>query len=186
MPRKHKCKSKVCNNTVDRTYSSTVQACSVSCALALVRAKDASKRNKAHQKDKRELRKNDRSFQLKRAQTLFNRYIRLRDAGDRCISCDRLHDGQLHAGHYRSVGACPELRFDERNCHLQCAPCNNHLSGNITEYRIGLIRKLGLSMVAELEGPHDRPKLTIDDIQAIQEKYKMKVKELENSHEKSS
>ena len=180
MPRIHKCKANGCDNTVDRSYSSTKQVCSVLCAIAWGREKDAKKRNKAHQKDKRELRDNDRSFQLKKAQTLFNRYIRMRDNGDACISCGRKHDGQLHAGHYRSVGANPELRFNERNCHVQCAPCNNHLSGNIVDYRIGLVRKLGVSEVECLEGVHDRPKLTIDDIKAIQDKYKAKIKEIDN------
>jgi len=182
MSRIHKCKAKGCNKTVDRTYRSTAQVCSGLCALALVREKEAKKRSKEHSDDKRRLKDNDRSFQLKKAQALFNRYIRTRDAGDACISCSRRHDGQLHAGHYRSVGANPELRFDERNCHVQCAPCNNHLSGNIVDYRIGLISKLGIQEVEYLEGKHERPKLTIDDIKAVQEKYKVKIKELENSH----
>jgi len=148
--------------------------------------KDAKKADKAHRADKRRLKDNDRSFQIKKAQTLFNRYIRCRDDGDACISCNRLHDGQFHAGHYRSVGANPELRFNERNCHLQCAPCNNHLSGNIVDYRMGLVRKLGVQEVEYLEGEHERPKLSITDIKAIQEKYKVKIKELEAENELSN
>lgn len=181
MPRNHKCKAKGCNNTVDRTYSSTTQVCSVLCAVAWGREKGAKKANKGHREDKRRLRDNDRSFQLKKAQTLFNRYIRLRDDGNACISCGRFHAGQIHAGHYRSIGANPELRFDEFNCHLQCAPCNNHLSGNIADYRIGLVRKLGIRGVECLEGKHERPKLTIDDIKAVQDKYKAKIKEIKNA-----
>ncbi|WP_258530002.1 recombination protein NinG [Pseudomonas aeruginosa] len=66
------------------------------------------------------------------------------------------HDGQYHAGHYRSVGSHPELRFDEDNVHKQCAPCNNHKSGDVVNYRINLVAKIGAAAVARLEGPHER------------------------------
>ncbi len=73
------------------------------------------------------------------AQNAFNAYIRYRDRNEPCISCERFHEGQYHAGHYRTTGANPELRFNEDNCHKQCAPCNNHLSGNIEKYTPNLI-----------------------------------------------
>ena len=73
---------------------------------------------------------------LKEAQSEVNRYVRLRDKDLPCISCGRFHNGQYHAGHYRTVGSAPELRFELSNIHKQCAPCNNHLSGNIVNYRL--------------------------------------------------
>lgn len=112
------------------------------------------------------------------AQFWFNKFIRLRDANDPCISCGRHHDGQYHAGHYRSTGACPELRFEEDNCHKQCAPCNNHLSGNLTNYRPRLIDKIGIERVEWLEGPHEAKKYTIDELKSLISKYKEKVKPL--------
>lgn len=115
---------------------------------------------------------------LKEAQSAFNKYIRARDIDQPCISCSRTHSGQYHAGHYKSVGANPELRFDESNCHKQCAPCNNHLSGNISNYRVHLLAKIGLDGVVLLEGPHEPLKLTIDEIKAIKEKYNGKYKQL--------
>ena len=78
-----------------------------------------------------------------------------------------------------SVGGNPELRFEELNCHKQCAPCNNHLSGNVGEYRINLINKIGLEQVEWLEGPHELQKLTCEDLKAIELKYKKKLKALE-------
>ena len=38
-------------------------------------------------------------------------------------------------------GAMPSLRFNTHNVHKQCSACNNHLSGNMIEYRINLIAK---------------------------------------------
>ena len=116
---------------------------------------------------------------IKECQTIFNRFIRLRDKGLNCISCGRDHGGQYHAGHYKSVGSSPELRFNELNCHKQCAPCNNHLSGNITEYRINLIKKIGTKEVEKLEGPHKAKHYTIDNIKELTKHYKDKVKQLQ-------
>jgi bacteriophage lambda ninG protein len=117
---------------------------------------------------------------LRDAQAVFNKFIRLRDKDQSCISCGRYHEGQWHAGHYRSVGACPELRFCEQNVHKQCAPCNDHKSGNIIEYRINLVNKIGADKVAWLERQdHEPRKYTIEDCKAIIKHYKAKIKELE-------
>ena len=115
----------------------------------------------------------------KEAQPEFNEYIRLRDRGQPCISCQKHTDRQMHAGHFFSVGSTPELRYTERNVHLQCSICNNHLSGNQLRYRANLIKKIGLEAVEELEGPHDPAKYNRNDIMAIKAKYKLKNKELE-------
>ncbi len=115
----------------------------------------------------------------KDAQQQFNRFIRLRDDSLPCISCQRHHEGQYHAGHYKTVGAHPELRFHEHNCHKQCAPCNNHLSGNISNYRIGLICKIGEEELLNLEGPQYVKRYAIKDYQRIKLKYKVKADELQ-------
>ena len=133
---------------------------------------------KRHAAKKQKLRDEDRGYWLKKAQAAFNAYIRARDAGRPCISCGRHHEGQYHAGHYRTVGANPELRFEEANCHKQCSVCNNHLSGNLINYRIGLIGKIGQESVDWLEGPHEPKKYLIEDLKAIEKTYKEKIKNL--------
>jgi hypothetical protein len=120
-----------------------------------------------------------RSDWLKKAQTAVNAWVRARDADLPCISCQRHHQGQYHAGHYRSVGACPELRFEPSNIHKQCAPCNNHLSGNIVAYRPQLITKEGLDRVEWIEGKHEAKKYTMDELKAITKDYKAKLKALQ-------
>jgi len=116
---------------------------------------------------------------LREAQTAFNAYIRLRDAEEPCISCGKFHTGQYHAGHYRSVGSSPELRFEPLNNHKQCAPCNNHLSGNLIKYRINLIEKIGLEKVEWLEGPHEPKRYTIEQIKEIKVHYRKRVREMQ-------
>ena len=139
------------------------------------------KEKSAHTKRKKELNENDRSLQVKKTQQIFNKYIRVRDDAESCISCNRYHTGQYHAGHYRTVGANPELRFTEFNCHKQCAPCNNHLGGNIVNYRINLLHKLGPEMVEWLEGYHPPKRYTIENLNTLQKWFKRKTRRLENA-----
>ena len=115
---------------------------------------------------------------MKDAQQVFNEFIRNRDKTEPCISCQRFHQGQYHAGHFVSVGSRPNLRFNEQNVHKQCAPCNNHLSGNIIQYRMNLIKKIGIEAVVQLETDFEPKKYTIDELKEIVQIYRKKVKML--------
>ena len=119
-----------------------------------------------------------RAEHMKDTQQAFNAWVRERDANLPCISCGRHHDGQYHSGHYRTVGANPELRFEPLNAWKQCAPCNNHLSGNLINYRISLLQRIGEEKVAWLEGPHEPKKYTADDLKALTAHYRALTKEL--------
>jgi hypothetical protein len=158
-------------------WNSLQKACSPECALKLAIV-ETEKRERKKTKAKREAIKT-LSTHKKELQSIFNKWIRLCDKYEPCISCQRHHQGQYHAGHYLSVGAAPELRFEPDNCHKQCAPCNNHLSGNPIKYRVNLINKIGLERVEWLEGPHEPKKYTIDQIKGLKVLYKLKIKQLE-------
>lgn len=160
-------------------FRTTQRVCSPTCAVSAARAI----RERQERKELREakIRIKTKAQWLREAQAAFNAYVRLRDQADGCISCGRQHQGQWHAGHYRSVGSCPELRFTELQVHKQCQPCNNHLSGNIVNYRINLIKKIGVQAVEWIEGKHEPLKLTIPEIQQIKRKYQLLAKALEQS-----
>ena len=156
------------------------KVCCGDCALALA----ISERGKAEKVAKVKERRADKeklktsADWMREAQAAFNAFIRARDDDLPCISCGRHHTGQYHAGHYLSVGARPELRFDERNVHKQCSPCNNYLSGNAVLYRVALIDKIGTASVEFLEGPHEPKKYTIDELKEIKGYYRSLEKEL--------
>ena len=151
--------------------------CGIPCAIEHANALKAKKEKKEHREAKAKLK--SRADYLKEAQAVFNKYIRMRDDKEPCISCGRYHQGQYHAGHYRTVGAAPELRFNELNVYKQCAPCNNYLSGNLIEYRRKLVAKIGIKKVEWLESKHEANKYTIDEILEIKKHYQQKIKELE-------
>ncbi len=90
----------------------------------------------------------------KEADRVFALYIRWRDTGKplpfdsgygQCITCDKyLPYHQLENGHFirrRHWGT----RYDEKNCHAQCAHCNNQLGGNEIIYKEKVIAKYGQS-----------------------------------------
>lgn len=156
--------------------STLARTCSIACALEDARVKNDKKFKRETRERKKALK--TISDYTKEAQFAFNRYIRQRDLRLPCISCGRHHNGQWHAGHFRTTAAAPQLRFDERNCHKQCAPCNNHKSGDVTNYRLALIDRLGEREVVSLENNNESKKWTKEELIAIKEKYNKKYKEL--------
>ena len=137
-------------------------------------------KKKAQRKETKEakVKLKTRSDWLKDLQTVFNKFIRERDSKLACISCGKDNDKQYHAGHYRSVGSCPELRFNELNVWKQCATCNTYLHGNSISYRINLVKLIGLDSVDWLEGNHKPLKLSVEEIKEEIKKYKAKIKSL--------
>lgn len=156
-------------------------ACSVACAITLGRSTRQKAERKSDQKKREQLKT---LSQLRaEAQKEFNAYIRARDHGKPCISCGRHHAGQLHAGHYLTTGAHPELRYEPKNCHLQCQPCNTHLSGNLVEYRKGLIVRYGQELVDWLEGPHEPKHYSRDDLVLEKLKWRKLARMLRDANE---
>ncbi len=160
--------------------NSMQKVCSLECALKVGRKKAAQEKQKAHRAAKRKLLDEDRGHWLKAAQSAMNAYIRERDKLESCISCGRFHQGQWHAGHFRSVGAHPELRFHPFNNNKQCAPCNNHKSGDIVNYRINLKDKIGEANLEWVEGYHEPCKWTIEDLKEIKAYYMEQLKLLKS------
>lgn len=162
-------------------YNSLQKTCGPDCAIKSVRLVALGIERKKLRQDKLKIK--TRSDWMREAQAAFNAYIRERDSDLPCISCERFHEGQWHAGHYRTTKASPATRFDEDNVWRQCSACNNHLSGNIANYRIGLLQKIGADRLARLEGPHEPKKYTIEDLIAIKKEYQLKTKLLRKQNE---
>lgn len=164
--------------------------CSTDCALVIARDKQEKERKSIEQRERRELRARKeklkgRAEHMREAQAAFNAWVRERDRLLPCISCESTatDDGLMtgsrwDAGHYRSVGACPELRFEPLNVHRQCVRCNRDLSGNAVEYRIRLVRRIGAEAVEWLEGPHAPRKYGVEELKAIKVEYRARTRKL--------
>jgi len=162
--------------------------CSPDCAVAIIRQRQEKQHKSFAQRERREIKVRkeklkSRGDHMREAQQAFNAYIRARDqaAGHLCISSGKPLDwsgNAVDAGHYRSVGSAPHLRFDERNCHAQSKQDNRFLSGNAVDYRIGLIARIGQEAVDALECDQSVRKYTSDDLKAIKAEYRAKTREL--------
>jgi len=117
---------------------------------------------------------------LKITQQVFNKFIRMRDEGLNCISCD-LPPKKKNCGHYFSQGGHSSVRFNEDNCHLQCEHCNTFLSGNLLNYQIGIEKRIGGERLMQLQAKaHDIKKWTKEELKEIIEIYKKKIKSIAN------
>ncbi|MGO2705617.1 MAG: recombination protein NinG [Pseudomonas helleri] len=186
-PRPKKCSVKTCRASfVPRQSFQTW--CSPDCAVVIARGKQEKKRKAMATIERREIKVRKeklktRSDHMREAQQAFNEFIRWRDqlAGHPCISSGKPLDwsgNAVDAGHYRSVGSAPHLRFDERNCHAQSKQDNRFLSGNAVDYRIGLIARIGQEAVDALEADQSVRKYTVDEIKAIKAECRAKTREL--------
>lgn len=176
--RTRKCAVSTCRTPFE-PRSMTHKTCGPSCAELYVEAEKARKTRQERQEGLAKLKR--RADYLREAQIAFNSYIRLRDrlAGHPCISSGRPLDwsgNAVDAGHYRSVGSAPHLRFIEDNCHAQSKHDNQWKSGNAVDYRLGLIKRIGLARVEALESDNMQRKWNVEDLKAIRDMYRMKAK----------
>jgi hypothetical protein len=191
-PKPKTCKNPACKTSfVPQRLGQSV--CNYACGLAIKDVNQEKARKSLAQVERREIKVRkeklkSRAEHLREAQSAVNEFVRLRDAHLPCISCDSMpsdHDlitgSRWDAGHYRSVGACPELRFEPLNIHRQCVKCNRNLSGNAVEYRIRLVQRISTETVAWLEGPHEPRKYTVEEIKAIKAEYRAKTRELKRA-----
>ena len=119
----------------------------------------------------------------KKADAVFSQYIRLREADEggtvACVTCQKLlHWKDAHCGHFvkrqhRSV------RFDEKNCNVQCLRCNFFLSGNDAAYAVFIIDRYGRETYDELMAARNKEfKRYRTDYLELIETYKRKLSEL--------
>ncbi|MGV3068760.1 recombination protein NinG, partial [Proteus mirabilis] len=139
---------------------------------ALAKRKKEQREKEVKAKDKLKARKlavKPLSYFRQQAQVAFNQFIRLRDRNEPCISCGEtnppdLHGGQWDWGHFLSVCAPRECRFEERNAYKQCKACNagagkySHKNATVTQkYELRLVERFGQELVDLLRVPHEIP-----------------------------
>jgi hypothetical protein len=132
-------------------------------------------------KTKKKMQENLETIQdlVKATQIVFNKYIRLRDKHELCISCKQIPK-KSNAGHFYNANNHYNVRFNEDNVHLQCEHCNTFLSGNLLEYRKHIILKIGIERFNILEAKSKQTrKFTKEELKETINIYKKKIKEYE-------
>ena len=125
-----------------------------------------------------------RSQAVKRLDSWFSKYIRLRDADSsgyvRCITCGtRKYWKEVDAGHFQTR-AKYSTRWDERNVNAQCKGCNLVNGGQQYVHGLAIDKKFGEGTADELVILSNQiVKLSTREILDLAEEYKNKFKELE-------
>lgn len=123
-----------------------------------------------------------RSQVVKKLDKVFSEYIRRKDAVNgiaTCVTCgDRKDWKQLQNGHYMSRGHYG-TRWDETNCHVQCAACNVFKKGNYTEYALYMINRYGAEHLEELKRKaHTPTKFSTQELREMTELYRGKLNKM--------
>lgn len=185
---KREIKCKVCRHPFIKSLPNQ-KVCSADCAGALAVSDRLKQERKAAKQqtaaDRAQLETlRPRKWWLAKAKLALHSYIRARDEGKPCISCDTLLvkrgavGGDYDAGHFRSVGSAKHLEFVEENIHGQCKRCNDYLKGNQIEYERRLRLRYGDAYVDAIKADQQSRNLTIDDFKVIEVRYKLRLKAL--------
>jgi len=201
----YRCTAPGCQERHERRQA-FVKWCSPECGATLAQAKLAKKRtqeaNTERQADKAKLDgMKPLGHWVKLTQDAWNKARRLEclAAGDGCISCGRSQQevqstdgwkpgGAWDCGHFMSVGAYPNLRFEADNAFLQCKSCNAG-SGKYTRkaqtvadaYLENLIAKIGQDRIDQLKADQTPRKYTREDLEKIRADARKRIKSLETS-----
>jgi predicted nucleic acid-binding Zn ribbon protein len=195
---RRKCANQSCRQWFHPTRSGQI-VCSYECAGAYSKEQTRKAREAAQREDRARQRvaeKKERAAWRQRkaavkplkhwedlTQRVVNDYIRERDVDLPCISCGTFDTVQWEAGHYRSRGKASHLRYNEDNIHKQCHHCNDALSANQQQYRLGLIEKIGVERVEALENNNAPHRYTIEELEVIRKRYSALRRELIKSRE---
>lgn len=173
-------KCKICKITFEKK-SFNQQWCTPECAIELIKLnnqKKAKQKQKEENKTDKAIKQKLKSYsqKLADAKKVFQKWIRERDEHHPCISCGSpTSNPYWDAGHFKKAELYRGVIFNENNVHKQCRKCNFYMDGNELNYRVGLIKKIGIEQVEELEQFAEQTKIykyTDDELQLIKIKYK--------------
>ena len=156
-------------------YKSIQKVCSMQCSIE-------HQNKKIKEKSKRESTKEipntlTHPQWILKLETVFNKWIRLRDLKKGCISCSKpLINRTYDAGHFISK-VYSFLRFSELNVHGQCVTCNRFKGSNQTGYKKGIENRLTPEQIKYLgDNKNKECRLTTPEIKELIEYYESKIK----------
>ena len=149
--------------------------------VKMTEANNKRKENKAKLKELENL-----SYWKKILQAQVNLIVRLIDKGCNCISSNRPYKDTDECGHFASRGSNPALQFNLFNMYSQSVHDNQHLSGNLLEYR-EMLEKLNIyDLYLEQKRKYPTLKITKEEIKEAIQNAKSVILELKmlNQEEK--
>jgi hypothetical protein len=171
-----KCKYSKCKKDF-MPWSTTQATCdNYLCALGYAAEKKAKKEKKEHAKAKRETREQLKALMTRtkwfaKLQVVVNQWVLYRDRDEPCCTCGTTRPIKFDAGHFHTVKARSDIRFELTQIHRQCSQnCNVYGSGMRNEYEKFLIEKYGPSHIDYLEELRPNLKEQFPNWQDIEER----------------
>jgi len=163
-------------------FNSTISVCGYQCAIEwgkLKPVKAAYKRVATELKREAKDKLETHTQRINKVKPIFQKWIRERDKNEPCISCGvtKTYKDEWDGGHFHKAENYTGVIFNEHNVNKQCKNCNKNLDGNLISYRQGLVKKIGLKAVEELEELANNTryyKWSDEELQQIKNKYKIK------------
>jgi hypothetical protein len=163
-------------------FNSTISVCGYQCAIKwgkLKPVKAAYKRVATELKREAKDKLETHTQRINKVKPIFQKWIRERDKNEPCISCGvtKTYKDEWDGGHFHKAENYTGVIFNEHNVNKQCKNCNKNLDGNLISYRQGLVKKIGLKAVEELEELANNTryyKWSDEELQQIKNKYKIK------------
>lgn len=165
--------------------------CSMECAIAWQSERTQKQRLKASRAKTREQRAKHKGIGhwQNETQKIVNEFVRERDYFRPCMThgqdCEHHLTGPWDAGHFKAVGmgGGSPLRFNCWNIHKQCRDTNRG-SHKYAKYgrtpdqmnEANLRKRIGDARVDWLNGPHEQPQYTIDDLARIRRIFRKRTR----------
>jgi hypothetical protein len=145
--KKKRCKE--CSNLFI-PYNSLQIVCGVDCAIKYNKSKAKADKEKIDKLYKEKKERLSLATVLGYTKTRVHQYIRKRDEGKPCISCNAPYKSDFDAGHFYPAGKFTALKFDLNNIHGQCIQCNRYKEGNFEMYSLSLPNRIGIQAYQKL------------------------------------
>ena len=177
-------KCKVCKKPT-RSFNSLNAYCSSDCQMVWLKSTKGKKvvSITAKRRHKAKLAEVRLPHWLAVTQKVVNQYVRLRDYAQPCISCGKwdweLKDsfsGKWHCGHYKTVGARSQLRFNTKNMNKQCVSCNAYNGGSLTGQIEGITARYGIERLDWLDGHHSSKEYDTAYLKRMRSVFNKKIK----------
>lgn len=174
---------KVCNELF-LSYNTLQKVCSPKCAIEFNKRKVKADKYTINNLIKEKKERESLSRAIRFTTLKVHKYVRLRDKGKPCISCDCEWHDDFQAGHFYSAGKYTSIKFDLDNINGQCPQCNIFNEGEHDRYALSLPNRIGddrhqnLIKRAQMSLKHVK-KWTRIELKEIQKGINLKLKELQ-------
>jgi len=146
-------KAKKCRNCLEKfePKNSLQVVCGIKCSIEYNKTKKEKQAVKFKEFELEHKEEKSLKASLINTRIQVHEYIRLRDKGKNCISCNTTWKSDFEAGHHYSAASFLTLKFNLDNIHGQCVFCNQYKDSNFANYALNIPYRIGIKKYNDLQ-----------------------------------